>query len=199
VRILITAGPTREPLDPVRYLSNRSTGAMGTALAESALTAGHAVTLVLGPVAGAAPTKADIVNVETTEEMLSAVLEHLPHADAVICAAAVSDYRPAQRSERKLKRGELNSIELVENPDIAVAVGELRQDRPHIVFALESDNPVENARKKIVKKNATLCVLNSPAAIGASRACFTLVHPDGKVHELGEIEKRDLFQHLELS
>jgi len=196
VKILITAGPTREPIDPVRFLSNRSSGEVGFALARSAKDAGHDVLLVLGPVGGQPPTGVEVYGVETTQEMYRAVMDFLPSCDAVICAAAVADYRPAQESERKLKRGEMNVIELVENPDIAAAVGECRGTRPLIVFALETDEPVENARAKLEKKNATLCVLNHPDAIGAHQARYMLVHPDGRVEDLGEIAKDDLFGHL---
>jgi phosphopantothenoylcysteine decarboxylase/phosphopantothenate--cysteine ligase len=198
LKILITAGPTREPLDPVRFLSNRSSGEVGFALARAAREAGHDVLLVLGPVGGQPPTGVEVYGVETTEDMYKAVLDFLPSCDAVICAAAVADYRPAQESERKLKRGEMNVIELVENPDIAAAVGECRGTRPLIVFALETDEPVENARSKLAKKNGTLCVLNHPDAIGAHQANYTLVYPDGRVEELGEISKDDLFGHLGL-
>ncbi|MEM9407463.1 MAG: phosphopantothenoylcysteine decarboxylase [Acidobacteriota bacterium] len=198
MKILITAGPTREPIDPVRYLSNRSTGEMGFALAQAAKEAGHEVVLVLGPVHGQPPLGVEVYGVETTAEMLQAVLDFLPQCDAVICAAAVSDYRPSQTSARKLKRGEMTTIELIENPDIAAEVGECRGTRPLVVFALESDNAIENARRKLETKNASLCVLNGPDAIGAHHADFTLVHPDGRVDPLGELDKSDLFEHLGL-
>lgn len=198
MKILITAGPTREPLDPVRYLSNRSTGEVGFSLARAAKEAGHEVLLILGPVGARPPAGIEVFGVESTEDMYRAVLDFLPTCDAVICAAAVSDYRPAHPSERKLKRGEMKVIELVENPDIAAAVGECRGTRPLIVFALETDQPLENAREKLRKKNGTLCVLNHPDAIGAHQAKYTLVYPDGRVEELGEIDKDHLFGHLGL-
>jgi len=198
MKILITSGPTREPIDPVRFISNRSTGMMGFALAESARSAGHDVLLILGPTEVQPPIDVDVVSVETTQEMFDAVMEYLPKVDAVVCCAAVCDYRPATISEQKLKRGALATLELVENPDISAAVGEIRGDRPLIVFALESQNGVANARGKIERKNATLCVLNSPDAIGADAARFTLVHVDGRTEELGEIDKSDLFGKLGL-
>jgi phosphopantothenoylcysteine decarboxylase/phosphopantothenate--cysteine ligase len=192
MRILITAGPTREPLDPVRYLSNRSTGVNGFALARAARGRGHDVTLILGPVEAQPPVGVDVYGVETAREMLAAVLDFLPDTDVVICAAAVTDYRPVETLTRKLKRGELDALELVENPDIAAEVGRRRGSRPLVVFALETDEGLAHARAKLDRKNAMLCVLNGPEAIGADTGNFTLVRRDGGVRELGEIPKREL-------
>jgi len=192
VRLLITAGPTREPLDPVRYLSNRSTGIMGFALARAAMERGHEALLVLGPVAGQPPVGSEVCAVETADEMLAAVLDFLPEADAVVCAAAVCDYRPAARSEGKLKRSGHRTVELVENPDIAAEVGKRREGRPFAVFAVETEDAVGHARKKLERKGADWCVLNSPEAIGAASAGFTLLGRDGTARELGEIPKETL-------
>ena len=192
MKILITAGPTREPIDPVRYLSNRSTGAMGLALAQAALERGHEVQLVLGPSEGRPPVGAEVRGVETTAEMLDAVLGLMPDCDAFILSAAVCDHRPKRASPAKLKRGEYDSIELVENPDIAAEVGARRGKRPSAIFALETDDGPENAAKKLVKKNADLCVLNSPAAIGNDHAEFTLLWRDGRTRPLGELSKAEL-------
>jgi len=189
VRVLVTAGPTREPLDPVRYLSNRSTGAMGFALAREAMRRGHDVTLVLGPVEAPPPDGAEVVMVETALEMRDAVIEHLPQVDVVFCAAAVADYRPVALSDRKIKRGGRKSIELAENPDIAAEVGARRGEKPCVIFALETDDGEANARKKLVTKNATLCVLNAPAAIGAAEAEFTIVRGEGPARPLGRLTK----------
>ena len=192
MRLLLTAGPTREPLDPVRYLSNRSTGRVGFAIAEEALRRGHDVQIVLGPVGRPPPAGTEAVLVETAEEMLAAVLERLEGSDAIICNAAVADHRPARRSSRKIKHGDLNAIELVENPDIAAEVGKRRQKRPLCVFALESEDGVANAMRKLDEKNADLCVLNAPDAIGAVAATFTLVRRDGTHRALGHIDKAAL-------
>jgi len=189
VRVLITGGPTREPLDPVRYLSNRSTGAMAFALARAVVARGHEPLLVLGPAERQPPVGVDVYAVETTGDMLAAVLDLLPEVDAFLFAAAVCDYRPASRSQRKLKRGEIETIELVENPDIAAEVGARRGDRPSAVFALETDDGVANAVRKLEHKNADLCVLNGPSAIGDDKADFTLVWPDGRTSSLGVIDK----------
>jgi phosphopantothenoylcysteine decarboxylase/phosphopantothenate--cysteine ligase len=192
MRVLITGGPTREPIDPVRYISNYSTGVMGLALARAALARGHEPLLVLGPVAEQPPVGAEVYAVESTRDMLAAVLGFLPDVDALVFSAAVCDYRPKDASARKLKRGEIETIELVENPDVAAEAGARRGDRPSAVFALETDDGVANARKKLVRKNADVCVLNAPAAIGEDEAEFTLVFADGAVRELGEKTKDEL-------
>jgi phosphopantothenoylcysteine decarboxylase/phosphopantothenate--cysteine ligase len=192
VRLLITAGPTREPLDPVRYLSNHSTGRMGFALARTAIERGHEALLILGPVAEQPPVGSEVYAVETADEMLAAVLDFLPEADAVICAAAVCDYRPATRSEGKLKRGGPRTVDLVENPDIAAEVGERREGRPFAVFAMETDNAVDHALEKLERKGADWCVLNSPEAIGSDSGRFTLLGRDATARDLGKISKEEL-------
>ena len=192
MKVLITAGPTREPIDPVRFLSNRSTGGMGFALATEVSRRGHEALLVLGPTENQPPVGVEVFAVETAQEMLDTVLDLLGEADAVLCAAAVADHRPARASERKLKRGAMETIELVENPDIAAEVGARRGDKPCVVFALETDDGVANARAKLERKNADLCVLNDPTAIGAETASFTLVRREGPERVLGEITKEAL-------
>jgi phosphopantothenoylcysteine decarboxylase/phosphopantothenate--cysteine ligase len=128
--------------------------------------------------------------------MLDAVLDHLPWADAVLCAAAVADYRPARPSARKIKRGALQSIELVENEDIAAAVGRRKGAKRLVVFALETEKGEARAREKLARKNADLCVLNGPGAIGADRAVFSLLRRDAGTIDLGEISKDDLAERL---
>jgi phosphopantothenoylcysteine decarboxylase/phosphopantothenate--cysteine ligase len=189
LRVLITAGPTREPLDPVRFLSNRSTGAMGFALAREVSRRGHEPLLVLGPVPDQPPVGVEVYAVETAQEMLAAVLDFLPDADAFLCAAAVTDYRPSAESGRKLKRGEVDRIELVENPDVAAEIGARRGDRPLAIFALETSDGPAHARAKLERKRADVCVLNGPEAIGADEAEFSLVSRDGSVEALGTIGK----------
>ena len=197
MRVLITAGPTREPIDPVRFLSNHSTGGMGFALAEETLRRGHEALLVLGPVGDQPPVGAEVYGVETASEMLAAVLDFLERADAVICAAAVSDFRPARSHAHKLRRGELTTLELVENPDVAAEVGRRRGPRPLAIFALETaEDALASANRKLERKNADLCVLNSPAAIGSDRARFRIVQRDGTVSDLGEIAKAELARAL---
>ena len=196
MRILVTAGPTREPLDAVRFLSNYSTGEMGFALARRALARGHEVLMVLGPVEGQPPVGAEVFGVETACEMRDAVLEFLPQVDAICCSAAVADYRPATRSRQKLKREEIDTIALVENPDIAAEVGRRRGTKPLAIFALETEDGVARAREKLARKNADLCVVNSAEAIGAQEAEFVLVGRDGSIRELGRRTKDELADRL---
>ncbi len=160
-RILITAGPTREPLDPVRYLSNRSSGRMGFALAEEAAQRGAAVVLVAGPVALPTPPGCERINVETAAEMHAAVLERLGGTSMVVMAAAVADFRPPVRAERKLKkRYGLPAFKLEPTPDILEAVGRLRRDCLLIGFAAETDDLERNARRKLESKGCDLVVAN---------------------------------------
>jgi phosphopantothenoylcysteine decarboxylase/phosphopantothenate--cysteine ligase len=192
MRILITAGPTREYLDPVRFLSNQSTGIMGCALAQAALGRGHEPILVLGPIPRQPPVSAEVYGVETADEMLAAVLDFLPDADAVICAAAVCDYRPAEVSDGKIKRGGARTLELVENPDIAAHVGERRGEKPFAIFAVETSDSIANANAKLERKGADLCVLNTPDAIGEESSRFVIVRRDGTTRDLGEFAKDQL-------
>jgi len=177
--LLLTAGPTREPIDPVRFLSNRSTGRMGFAIAEAAVARGMGVDLVLGPVEAEAGGGVDVTRVETARQMLDAALALLPRATAIVCAAAVCDYRVAAPSASKIKRGGPMRLDLVENPDIAAALGAAKGARPMAIFALETDAGADEARKKLLAKNADLCVLNSPEAIGAEVGRFRLLRRDG--------------------
>ncbi len=159
--VLITAGPTKEPLDPVRFLSNRSSGRMGYALAEEGLARGARVILVSGPVELTPPAGCDFVAVTTAEQMYQAVLERLKDATLVIAAAAVADYRPSQAAGEKIKKqpGTL-LIELEPTPDILAEVGRLKGERFLIGFAAETENVAENARKKLAAKNCDLIVAN---------------------------------------
>lgn len=192
MRLLVTAGPTREPVDPVRFLSNRSTGAMGLAIARAALRRGHEVVLVLGPVALRPPRGARVIAVETAREMRAAVMRELAGCDLLVFAAAVADFRPAKPSRRKIKRGEMRPIRLVENPDIAAEAGRRRGRRPMVIFALETGAGVRNALDKVRRKNADLCVLNAPEAIGARTARFRLVHRNGTIRDLGRTTKESV-------
>jgi phosphopantothenoylcysteine decarboxylase / phosphopantothenate---cysteine ligase len=162
-RILVTSGPTIEPIDPVRFIANRSSGKQGHAIAAAAAAAGADVVLVSGPVHQADPPGVTIVKVETASEMLQAVENALP-ADAAIFAAAVADWRTVGRSERKIKKqqGETPTLTLIENPDILSTIAHRKTGRPRLVvgFAAETDDIVANARAKLAKKGCDLIVAN---------------------------------------
>lgn len=161
--ILVTAGPTREPIDPVRYISNRSSGKMGYALAEAATRRGASVTLVSGPTSLPTPRGVTLTRVETARELRDAVMEHIRDWDVVIKAAAVADYSPAMVATSKLKKeaaGESIALELRRNPDVLSEITAL-SPRPLVVaFAAETEAVEENARKKLERKNADLIVAN---------------------------------------
>ncbi len=166
-RLLVTAGPTREPLDPVRYLSNRSTGRMGYALASAARDQGAEVTLVSGPVGLEAPAGCRSVMVETAEDMLSAVARELPAQDMLVMAAAVADFRPAEPRETKLKRSDApSSVALQPTVDI---LGSVRAEFPGVVvaFALQAGDDLEPAREKLRDKGADYIVVNRYDEVGA--------------------------------
>jgi phosphopantothenoylcysteine decarboxylase/phosphopantothenate--cysteine ligase len=159
--VLITAGPTQEPLDPVRYLSNRSSGKMGYALAEAAAERGARVILVSGPVALAAPARVELIPARTAVEMRQAVMDHLEQATVVIKAAAVADYHRANPPQQKVKKTATRlSLELDPTPDILAEVGRKKGDRLLVGFAAETENLIEEARRKMQSKNCDMVVAN---------------------------------------
>lgn len=166
-RVLITAGPTREPIDPVRYISNHSSGKMGFALARAAVDAGAEVTLIAGPVTLATPEHVHRVDVESAEQMYAAVQAHAAACDVFIAAAAVADYRPASSADQKIKKSqEQMTLTLVRNPDIVAAVAG-RAPKPFTVgFAAETEQLLEHARAKLERKNLDMIVANNVAAEG---------------------------------
>ncbi len=198
LRVLVTAGGTREPIDPVRFISNYSSGKMGYALARAAAARGAAVTLVSAPTALAPPGGVQVVFVETAQQMYEAVLEHFPQADIVVKAAAVADYRPAKTAEQKIKKeGETLVIELERNPDILFELG--RRKQPHQVlvgFAAETENLLANARRKLAEKNADLLVANDVtrpgAGFGADTNIVKLIYRSGETVDLPLMEKTAL-------
>lgn len=162
--IMITAGPTIEPIDPVRYVTNRSSGKTGYAIARAAVARGADVTLISGPVSLQAPEGVSMVYVQTADEMLVAAQEAFENADIGIFAAAVADMKPAQAADHKLKKGSdderLSGIELVENPDILETLGAKKDNRVVIGFAAETDQVLENAQKKLISKHANMIIAN---------------------------------------
>ena len=170
-KVVITAGPTREAIDPVRFIGNRSSGRMGFALAAAARRRGADVTVVAGPVSLPVPYGVEVLSVETAREMLQCVSELLPEADVSVFASAVADYRPANSSEEKLKRADVGpemTLALAENPDVA---GETRAARKagsvSVGFALETTSLVENARAKLESKGFDMIVANEAEGEGA--------------------------------
>ena len=162
MRFLITAGPTREPIDPVRYISNRSSGKMGYAIADAALEAGHDVILISGPVNLKAPSNAKFVSVSTSDEMFDAVHRYANSCDVCVLCAAVADYKPAKASPTKIKkRDERFSLELARTRDILESLGQQR-DRPFFLvgFAAETNDVEKNAAKKLRAKNCDLIIAN---------------------------------------
>ncbi|MEX0700510.1 MAG: phosphopantothenoylcysteine decarboxylase [Planctomycetales bacterium] len=197
MRILATAGPTREYLDDVRYLSNASSGRMGYAVAQAALDAGHEVVLVSGPVDLTPPAGADFILVETTREMRDACVRAFPDCDGVIAAAAVCDYKPKNRVAGKIaKTGEPITLEMIETDDVLAELGRLKEHRWVVGFALEAENPRENALQKLRRKNCDLVVLNAPTAIGSEANSVELLDPAGETVANWSGSKRDVARAL---
>ncbi len=197
-RVLITAGPTVEPIDPVRYITNRSSGKFGYAIASAAASRGAHVSLVSGPVALAEPAGVAVIHVETAQEMLEACQSVFPSTDIAICAAAVADMRPARAADRKLKKGindeELSAIKLTENPDILATLGASKDRQVVVGFAAETNDVIENAKKKLSKKNACIIIANevgSDKAFGKDDDEIWLVRADETVH-IGPALKTEL-------
>lgn len=197
--VLITAGPTVEPIDPVRFISNPSSGKMGFALAEAAADRGASVTVVSGPVSLVNPAGVTVVKVKTAIDMLDSVEARFDGSDISIFAAAVSDYRPANPSERKLKKGQddgaLANIELVQNPDILAAMASKKRDGQFVVgFAAETEDVERNARSKMAQKGADMIVANLVAegvAFGADDNAVTIVTEDASV-QIGAMPKHEI-------
>lgn len=198
MRFLVTAGPTREPIDPVRFLSNRSSGRMGYAIAAALAARGHGVALVSGPVALAAPRGVERIDVETAREMLAACEREWPGCDGLFAVAAVADFRPATVSERKLKRGagEGGTLELVPNPDVLATLAAAKGDRLVVGFALESEPGEAEARRKMADKGLDFVCLNGPEAQGAERSGLLLLGRDGSSARLGPAAKPELAEAL---
>ena len=185
-RVVVTAGPTREALDPVRFISNHSSGKMGVALASSAWRRGAEVTLVAGPISVSAPTGPILRPVESTDDMARAIEELAPGADVLIMAAAPADFRPTRVSERKIKKGREAPVVTLENTTdiLRSTIGRRRNGAIVIGFALETNDAVENGRKKLREKELDLVVVNDAteegAGFGGDTNRVTLLYPDGR-------------------
>jgi phosphopantothenoylcysteine decarboxylase/phosphopantothenate--cysteine ligase len=182
-RILITSGPTRQYLDPVRYLTNASSGRMGRALVEAALALGHEVVVVSGPVETTYPPEAEVVPVISTEEMLAACRERFQKCDGLIGAAAPCDYRPMKIEQQKIaKTGGPLELHLVETPDVVATLGaEKRPDQWVVGFALETQDQRFRALVKLEKKSCDMIVINGPEAMNAPDNNVDVLDRGGKV------------------
>jgi phosphopantothenoylcysteine decarboxylase/phosphopantothenate--cysteine ligase len=200
--VLVTAGPTQEPIDPVRVITNRSTGTMGYALAQAAAERGASVMLVSGPTCLDTPPGVERIDVTTTKEMSAAVGQHAD-ADLILMAAAVSDYTPARMAPSKIKKegSDELAIRLRRTTDILETLGERKRPYQQLVgFALETDDGLTNARRKLSAKNLDWIVLNNPleegAGFGTTTNRVTLIHRDGYKEEFPILSKREVANRL---
>ena len=198
LRYLITAGPTREPIDPVRFLSNRSSGKMGYAIAEAVIEAGHEAILISGPVCLAPPPRAQLIRVTTSDEMFEAVHTHLPGIDVVVFAAAVADFKPAQYVPRKIKKREgMPQIALVPTRDILASLGAMPYRKFLLTgFAAETNDLAANAQKKLLEKGCDVIVANDVSTPGlgfeSDNNEATLFFPYQESRVLPRSSKREL-------
>jgi len=200
VRFLITAGPTREPIDPVRYLSNRSSGKMGYAIAEAAIEAGHEVILISGPVNVDRPRGAAVIPISTSDEMFRAVHQQVRNCDVLVMCAAVADYKPAKISKSKIKKRVENiSLELAPTRDILAS---LPKDRQYLVvgFAAETENVEANARKKLQEKNCDVVVANDVSrddfGMESDKNEVTILFCDGEKKKISRAPKKIVAREL---
>ena len=196
---LITAGPTREPIDPVRYISNRSSGKMGYAIAEAALDEGHDVILISGPVNLEPPRNTKFISVSTSDEMFEVVHRHADESDVCVLCAAVADYKPAQVSPVKIKKHAAQfSLELIPTRDVLDSLGQ-RQNRKFLLvgFAAETDHLEANATKKLREKNCDIIVANE-AHIGmeSDENELLILFRDGEIKKISRAPKKTLAREL---
>ncbi|HXL24375.1 MAG TPA: phosphopantothenoylcysteine decarboxylase [Chthoniobacterales bacterium] len=201
MRFLVTAGPTREPIDPIRYLSNRSSGKMGYAIAEAAINAGHDVVLISGPVDVDPPRGAELTSVLTSDDMFDAVHEHLHDCDVLVMCAAVADYKPKQLSKTKIKKRDADlSLELIPTRDILASLP--KEDRNYVVvgFAAETENVEARARKKLEEKNCDVIVANDVShpdfGMESDENEVTMLFRDGKIKKIARSPKKIVAREL---
>ena len=181
-RILITSGPTCQYLDPVRYLTNASSGRMGAALVAAAIEAGHDVVVISGPVDVEYPPAAEVVPVVSTEEMLEAALKVFPTCDGLIGVAAPCDYKPVVVASSKIRRtGEPLVLNLIETPDVVARLGAIKQAQWMVAFALETEDERMRALQKLERKSCDLIVVNGPGAMHSLDTQIEIINPAGEV------------------
>jgi phosphopantothenoylcysteine decarboxylase/phosphopantothenate--cysteine ligase len=198
-RILIASGPTEEPLDPVRVITNRSSGRMGAALAAAARAMGAEVTVVSGPAAVPVPWGVTRIDVRTALEMQKALAGEFGACDACIMAAAVSDYRPAEMSDAKMKReeGQTITLRLVPNPDILAGLGAAKKKQVLVGFALESEKGTRRAEQKLARKKCDMLVLNYvDSSLGLATAAATILYTDRQPEPLATMDKAALARRI---
>ena len=199
-RVLVTAGPTREHIDPVRYLTNESSGRMGFEIAAAAARAGHRVTLVAGPVQLPTPPGVRRIDVVSARDMLAAARRAFRAADALYMCAAVADWRPLRKRTGKWRKEneskEVARIELVRNPDILASLARAKGERLVVGFALETGSGKARAREKLRRKGLDYIVLNGPSALGATHTRVTILGRDGSERTLPRCTKRSAAEFL---
>ena len=198
MRFLITAGPTREPIDPVRYLSNRSSGKMGYAIAEAAIEAGHEVVLISGPVNVERPRGAAVIPVSSSDEMFDAVMRQTRNCDILVMCAAVADYKPAKTSKTKIKKRDANlSLELKPTRDILNSLPTKGRQYLVVGFAAETENIEVNAQKKLREKNCDIIVAND-AHIGmeSDENEVEIFFPDAEKKKISRASKKIIAREL---
>jgi phosphopantothenoylcysteine decarboxylase/phosphopantothenate--cysteine ligase len=197
VRVLVTAGPTREFIDDVRYVSSPSSGRIGFAVAEVFAAAGHTVDLITGPTHLEPPDAVRCIRVTSAREMHQAVMKRLERAGVVVMTAAVSDYRVGKKVTGKKKRtGHKWVLELVENPDILNEIGRKKGDRILVGFAVENASPRRGALKKLKKKNLDFIVLNSPSAFGVDVTSVDIIDDRERTTRLRKVAKHEVAENI---
>jgi phosphopantothenoylcysteine decarboxylase / phosphopantothenate---cysteine ligase len=209
MKILITAGTTHEHIDPVRFISNASSGLQGVLLAETAIEAGYDVILIIGPnylgelyelksKCYCSHNRLKVIDIISAEDMYKAAMEYFSTCDVAICSAAVGDYRVKDIATDKIKRnGDSIILELIPNPDIAKSLGEIKTDKQILIgFALETSNGIENAKSKILKKNLDFVVLNETSsenpAFGSSTNIVSIISKSGDMEQFSKMYKKDI-------
>jgi phosphopantothenoylcysteine decarboxylase/phosphopantothenate--cysteine ligase len=201
VRFVVTAGATREPIDPVRFLSNRSSGKMGYAIAEAAIEAGHKVTLISGPVCLPAPANARVIAISTSDQMFEAVQNAMRDCDVLVMCAAVADYKPAKYSEQKMKKKSARlSLELVPTRDILASMANQHRSFLVVGFAAETENVTANAEQKLRAKNCDMIIANdvSSSDYGMENAEneVTILFQNGETKKISRAPKRNIAREL---
>jgi phosphopantothenoylcysteine decarboxylase/phosphopantothenate--cysteine ligase len=181
-RILITSGPTRQYLDPIRYLTNASSGRMGSAIAGAVLDAGHEAIVVSGPVEVEYPQQAEVIPVVSTEEMLEVCRKTFPTCIGLIGVAAACDYRPVKVAENKIRKtGEPLVVHFVETPDVVATLGSIKESQWMVAFALETEDQRMRALQKLERKSCDLVVVNGPKALASSETEVEIIDTQGTV------------------